>query len=683
MGRRTVVKWCWGVRATNCIRATNRAFAIFLSVLVLLVPGVETSVDAASSAPSTVARIFASRLPSREFSRPVYLPYPSGPNDPAEMEAFLDTFISTQLTKYQIPGAAVAVVVDGELFFAKGYGVTDTRSQTPVQADRTLFHAGSVTKLFTWTAVMQLVEQRRLDLHTDINTYLSDFQIPATYPEPITLHHLLTHTPGFEDQLSNLFRFGPNDGLPLDEYVVRKLPARVYPPGEIIGYSNYGAALVGYIIEQVTGMSYEQYIEENILAPLEMHRTTIREPVPAEWMRESSRREDSRSDLALGHYQGLTGPVPLQEYFPSAPVVGLTATVTDIARFMIAHLQDGRHGETRILQAATAQEMHRQQFTHDPRLPGVTYGLVEWARNGQRLLWHGSSTGFFEGMIFLLPEHNVGAFVVYNRKTPFETGREFRQAFLDHYYPVAPKLQTRTGDPALAREFAGAYRESRWSYSRADKFIYMFTRYYTMEATADGQLHLDGVAYVPTEPGVFQAVEGEGTLIFHTGARGQPERESSCYGFYDYDPHKVFIKLAWYETRPFHLSMLIGCALLFVSALIAGPLGRVPVHAPWIIAEARSIFQWVGAFNLLYPVGMLVIGVTVLIDALPDLSFLVPLFIMGLVGGLIVVLFLVGIAWRGRYWSTARRTHYTLVALAGCVFAGWLNYWNLLRLWRF
>lgn len=631
-----------------------------------------TPIRAASPPLSTVARIFAFRLPSTY-----------GPTDPAEMESFLDAFITAQLTQYQIPGAAVAVVVDGELFFAKGYGVIDSRSHTPVQADRTLFHAGSVTKLFTWTAVMQLVEQGRLDLHTDVNVYLNDIQIPATYPEPITLHHLLTHTPGFEDQLSNLYRFGPNDGLSLAEYVVHKLPARVYPPGEIIGYSNYGAALAGYIVEQVTGIPYEQYIEENILAPLEMLRSTIRQPVPAEWM-----REDSRPDLALGHYPGLRGPVPLHEYFPSAPVVGLTATVTDIAKFMIAHLQDGRYGEARILQTATAQEMHRQQFTHDPRLPGVTYGLVEWTRNGQRMLWHGSSTGFFEGMVFFLPEHNTGAFVVYNRKTPFETGREFRQAFLDHYFPVTSAPQARTGDPAQAREFAGAYRESRWAHSRADKIIYLFTRYYTMEATADGQLHLNGVAYVATEPGVFQAVTGEGTLIFQTGAHGQPAREDSAregsrYGFYDYDPHKVFIKLAWYETRPFHLSILIGCGLLFVSALVAGSPGRVPEHAPWIIVEARSIFRWVGALNLLYPVGMLGIGITRLIDASPNLSFLAPLFILGLIGVLVVALYLVGMAWRGRYWSAPRRVYYTLVALGGCTFAGWLNYWNLLRLWRF
>lgn len=601
---------------------------------------------------------------------PVSADAPSGPTDPAEMEAFLDEFIAGQLATHAIPGAAVAVVVDGELFFAKGYGFIHSRSSTPVSADRTLFHIGSVTKLFTWTAVMQLVEQGRLDLHADVNTYLTDFQIPATYPEPITLYHLLTHTPGFEDQLSNLFRFSATDGLPLDEYVTHYLPARAMPPGQRIAYSNYGAALAGYIIQQVTGMPYEQYIEENILAPLDMRRSSIRQPVPAAWT----------ADLALGHYQGMRGPVPLHEYFPTAPTVGLSATVTDMAHFMLMHLQDGRYGEARLLQETTAQAMHQQQFTNDPRLPGVTYGFAEWERNGQHLLWHGGSTGFFESMIMLLPEHNVGAFVVYNRKTPAEPGREFRQAFLDHYYPAAPAAAPHPLADAAARvkTFAGAYRESRWAFTHADKFVYMFTRYYMLQATPDGRLHLDGVAYVETSPLVFQAVDGQGVLIFHTDASGRP-----IEGFYDFDPHKVFIRLPWYETRPLHLGILVVCGLLFLSALPRWSPGAPSEHTPWLMAEAGPLFRWIGALNLAYPVGMFSIGVTVLIDALPDLSFLAPLFVLALLIPLALALIIVILAWRGGYWSVARRIHYTLIALAGLVFAGWLNWWNLLRLWEF
>jgi CubicO group peptidase (beta-lactamase class C family) len=99
-----------------------------------------------------------------------------------ELEAFFDGIAPLQLDTYQIPGATVSVVKDGALLFAKGYGSADVANQVPVQADRTLFHIGSITKLFAWTAVMQLLGQGKLDLHADVNRYLEDPQIPATYP---------------------------------------------------------------------------------------------------------------------------------------------------------------------------------------------------------------------------------------------------------------------------------------------------------------------------------------------------------------------------------------------------------------------------------------------------------------------------------------------------------------------
>ena len=115
------------------------------------------------------------------------------------MEAFLDKLLGREMEKHHIAGAAVSVVKDGKLFFAKGYGYADLENGIPVDPEQTIFRIGSVAKLFTWTAVMQLVEQGKLDLDADINTYL-DFRIPDTYPQPITLKHLLTHTSGFEDR---------------------------------------------------------------------------------------------------------------------------------------------------------------------------------------------------------------------------------------------------------------------------------------------------------------------------------------------------------------------------------------------------------------------------------------------------------------------------------------------------
>jgi hypothetical protein len=278
-----------------------------------------------------------------------------------------------------------------------------------------------------------------------------------------------------------------------------------------------------------------------------------------------------------------------------------------------------------------------------------------------------------------LPEQNVGAYVVYNRKALDDPGRQFRQAFMDHYYPITvPAPQPMADYRERVKQYAGAYRDIRWAHTTADAFIYMFTRYQRAQATAEGYLQLDGATYVEVEPLVFHAVDGEGALIFHTDENGRIAR-----GFYDFDPHKVFIKLAWYQTRGSQLGIAGLCGVLFLSVLFQRPTRRAPDSMPWLMAESRHLFRWLSAANLLYPVGMLFVGVTVLIDAIPDFSFLAPPFILALLLPLTVALPGVVVMWQGRYWTTRQRVHYTLVTMAALVFAWWLNYWNLLRLWQF
>jgi len=150
------------------------------------------------------------------------------------------------MSKYHVPGGAVILVKDGEILYANGYGYADLERKISASAGKTVFRVGSISKLFTWTAVMQLVEQGRLDLNQDVNLYLSDFQIPATFAEPITLSHLMTHTAGFEDDIVNGAVFvSEAEYQPLDEFLSRKMPARIFPPGQVVAYSNYGAALAG------------------------------------------------------------------------------------------------------------------------------------------------------------------------------------------------------------------------------------------------------------------------------------------------------------------------------------------------------------------------------------------------------------------------------------------------------
>src|SRR5690242_12011807 len=217
-------------------------------------------------------------LPSPPPAKSSSAPTPEASPAPAltkqDFETFLDALIPSQLQTCNIAGAVVSVVKDGQTLFQKGYGYADVEAKKPVLPDQTLFRPGSISKLFTATAVMQLVEQGKLDLDRDVNDYL-DFVIPKTYPDPVTLRQLLTHTAGFEETLKNLFVAHESDMKPLRTYLVNQMPARIFPPGKVPSYSNYGFTLAGYIVERVSGEKFERYIDDHILKPLAMNNSTF------------------------------------------------------------------------------------------------------------------------------------------------------------------------------------------------------------------------------------------------------------------------------------------------------------------------------------------------------------------------------------------------------------------------
>src|SRR5690349_18712541 len=220
-------------------------------------------------------------IPDNKSSQPAPQPVPKGTHEmtASDVEAFLDGIVPLQLARNDIAGATVAVVKDGKLLFAKGYGYADVHNKKPVSPQDTLFRPGSISKLFTWTAIMQLFEQGKLDLDRDVNEYL-DFKIPDAFGKPITLKNIMTHTPGFEEQIKDLFTTTP--GTPsLSDYLMTHIPVRIYPPGTVPAYSNYATALAGYIVQRVSGHPFEEYVEENIFKPLNMAHSTFRQPLPS------------------------------------------------------------------------------------------------------------------------------------------------------------------------------------------------------------------------------------------------------------------------------------------------------------------------------------------------------------------------------------------------------------------
>nr|BFE84354.1 hypothetical protein GCM10020093_069550 [Planobispora longispora] len=187
------------------------------------------------------------------------------PSDLPGVGELVDEHVTSVMAEEKIPGATVTVVAGGREVVDKGYGWADVERRLPVDPERTRFLIGSETKLFTAQAALQLVHAGKLDLDADVNSYLTTFKISDTYPgRPVTLRHLLTHTAGFDED--HVLGSGSNV-RPLGEALAATQPARLRPPGTGVTYNNYGVALAGYLVETVSGMPFEKYVEKNVFAP--------------------------------------------------------------------------------------------------------------------------------------------------------------------------------------------------------------------------------------------------------------------------------------------------------------------------------------------------------------------------------------------------------------------------------
>lgn len=603
-----------------------------------------------------------------------------GPTDPQEMETFFNGVMAAHLRAFHIPGATLAVVKDGEVFFAKGYGYADLETRRPVDPERTLFRPGSVSKLFVWTAVMQLVEQDQLDLDVDVNTYL-DFEIPDTYPQPITLAHLMTHTPGFEDVGQGLFKLSAEDVRSLDVYLRTYLPARVFPPGEVVAYSNYGSALAAYVVERVSGVPFAEYVERHIFEPLEMTHSTFRQPLPAHLAPDRARGYN----YVDGAY--VDGGF---EFVQAYPAGSLSSTATDMARFMIAHLQEGRYWEQRILQAETAREMHRQHYTSHPLQDGLAYGFMETTANGQRLIQHGGDTFLFHSGLFLLPEQNVGFFVSHNGTSGHQATEAFLEVFMDHYYPVEPSPRPQPSADAVqrAQPFVGEYHTSRRNFSTLEKLLALMQPLRVgvndegyLLVTAQGETS----QLVEAAPGIYESrlAEEEETLIFHADEDGEVKMLPPG--------PMVFTKAPWYATTTFTGLLVGGGLLLYVGTLVGWPLAffvarrrdqkrpRLAIAARWTAA----LFGLLTLFFLAGFVGMMsdvdpAYGVPRLFFGLPpamDGLLRLPPVLGALTAGMLVF---TALAWWKGYWRLGGRVHYTLLTLTALALLWTTAYWNLL-----
>jgi CubicO group peptidase (beta-lactamase class C family) len=434
----------------------------------------------------------------------------------ADVEAFLDGLVPLQLKRDDIAGATVSVVKDGKLLFAKGYGYADVEKQKPVSAQETLFRPGSISKLFTWTAIMQLYEQGKLDLDRDVNEYL-DYKIPDAFGKPITLKNIMTHTPGFEEQIKDLFTVG-NSKPVLGEYLKTHIPGRVYPPGTVPAYSNYATAVAGYIVERVSGRPFDEYVAENILKPLKMTRSTFSQPLPSEL-----------APLMSNGYRLGSGSAEAFEVVNPYPAGSLSSSATDMAQFMIAHLQDGQLGDARILKPETARLMHSRLFALDDAANAMCYGFYEESKNGQRIIGHGGDTVYFHSDLHLVLDQKLGFFVSYNSAGNGGSGRlALWEAFLDRYYPHTPPAPASASAKDDAKAASGTYTLSRRADGSFLKALSVISQF-TVSPVGDGDIEVPQLTGTNGKPKRWQAIGpmtflergGQDKLIFKPDQNGQ------------------------------------------------------------------------------------------------------------------------------------------------------------------
>ena len=633
---------------------------------------------------SVMAQAPDEALKKREGSQPpVPAPAQTGAHEmtAADIEAFLDGLVPLQIKQADIAGATISVVKDGKLLFAKGYGYADVKNNKPVSPQETLFRPGSISKLFTWTAIMQLYEQGKLDLDRDVNEYL-DYKIPDAFGKPITLKHVMTHTPGFEEQVKDLIT--QNSGAPnLGQYLKTHIPARIYPPGTVPAYSNYATSVAGYIVERVSGRPFDEYVAENIFKPLNMTHSTFTQPLPSNLV-----------PLMSNGYRLGSGDAQSFEIVNPFPAGSLSSTATDMAQFMIAHLQDGQLGSVQILKPETARLMHSRLFGLDDAMNAMCYGFYEESRNGHRIIGHGGDTVFFHSDLHLVLDQKVGFFVSYNSAGRSDSpGRtNLWQAFLDRYFPYTATPATSATAKEDAQAASGRYELSRRAETSFLKTASLLGQF-TVAAVGDGDIEVAQLTGANGKPKRWQAIGpmtflergGQDKLVF------KPDQNGVMQMVLPY-PFFVGQRVGTLQNGKLMVAVLIFSLVLMLLTLILWPVG-------WFVRRhyghklelnprerlVRILVRVVFALNLIFVIALFALTMYGLehLEVFSDRGTLWfrLIQIVGLIGaiGTIVVLVNAALTWFGKRWSIWMKIQATILLLASLgvlwfAFAG-----NLLR----
>lgn len=613
------------------------------------------------------------------------------------LEAFVDGVVGAYMSHDQVAGAQVAVVRNGETLLVKGYGIESVEPRRLVDPQQSLFRIGSISKTFTWLALVQLAERGRLRLDDPINDHLPDeLDVPDEgFEQPIRIVDLMNHAAGFEELLQGLFVAQDAPLLSLNQQLRDRRPHRVREPGKRMAYSNYGAALAGAIVANVAGMDYESYVERNILQPLGMSHTTFREQyAPREGL-----PQPMSADLAAHMAQNIESQdgawqaVPHEHIVAMAPAGAAVSTASDMARYMRALLDPQQLEAAGVLKAATFAQLREPSLQSAPGMPAIHHGFFNTPLGiAQRLgfdnLSHAGATLHFRSMMVVTDDlgeqGNIGIFVTANSGPAQRLIMALPEQILAKYFQPWPQAEPapapEEGAASRAHEYAGQYRSTRRSYTQFEKIVNLSAVPITAKPDGSLTIRLFGpeLRLVETGKDLFRQPDGDVTIAFLRDERGAITHLVTPIG--EFERVGFFTSLQW-------VALMLGTAFFAcIGILIAAALRResLPPHS---IAERRAAqvitstaTAWL-LFLLLMIAWALPFASPLALDQFVY-TYPQPMLKVALAVGVVATgLSVLGIAtlvpvWRERTWPIGRRLRHSVAVALFIALVATLLQWN-------
>jgi CubicO group peptidase (beta-lactamase class C family) len=611
-------------------------------------------------------------------------PHATHPLEKADLEAFFDGLVPLQMERSDVAGATVLVMRDGKELLKKGYGYSDVTKKSPVDPDTTMFRLASISKLFTWVSVLQLTEQGKLDIDADVNKYL-DFQIAPAFNKPITLRHLMTHTGGFEEVVHDIIFVDPKKAHSLRDFMIQNQPRRMYPPGEIPAYSNYGVGLAGYIVERVSAEPFEQYVSEHIFAPLGMKHSSFNEPMTAEL-----------SPYVSDGYRATTEkPAIGFEIFNPAPAGGISSAAGDMEKFALALLNGGELDGHRILKTETRDAMWTRQFGTSDSLPPQCMGFYQTWRNNLRFIGHDGDLIAFHSTFLLEPTQKLVVFVSYNSAGSAGRNRaELLDGFADRYFPAytPPAFQSIPADQI--KDLAGNFQSTR----RADSTKLAIGNpagQSIFSVDKDGVLTIDTAKdlrghtrkWKPIGKDLWQVEDDQARLFAIRDSSGKIVRLAVNF------PGVQLQRVPWYEHKSFVGISLVISLLILLPVVVASlirfarrlffrnrpPLKPQPGTLSVTLGPRLAAFTWI-----IVAIWLAALAANLQSEALPSFPVIQRYFSLITWFSVLAAFFSIFALLAGvRIWQradvrTISRIKFSLVG-AACVFLTWYSiHWNLI-----